>query len=145
MARYAAGKVELPDEETPSVRDRRKLTQTLSGIGANCPVRDSCQLDFLKALNERDEQWEARLHGIEQQVSEVRSILMQWVGAKGLRSGDSTPAGQRGALDISAGPVKFRGKAWVIALVLLTLGAMAAGAYVLAEWGRPTAVPAKQT
>lgn len=135
MGKFALGKVPLPDEETPSVRDRRKLTNTLAGIGANCPAKDACQLEFLKALNERDEQWEERLQGIEKQVSEVRGILLQWVGTKGLRSGDSTPA--RGTINIEVGPAKLRGRWWVIGAVLLLLGAMAAGAYVLGEWGRP--------
>ena len=142
MTRNAIGKVPLPDDdETPSTRDRRHLTDTLRGVGREeCPSMPACQLEFMRSLNERDERWETRLNGIEQQVSEVRSILLQWVGSKGIRNSDSTPA-ERGTLDISAGSVKMRGKAWTVAAVVLllaaVLGSIAGGAYVLGEWGRP--------
>jgi UDP-N-acetylglucosamine:LPS N-acetylglucosamine transferase len=111
---------------------------TLKGTGRrDCPSMSECQLAFLQALNARDLRWDERIQGIEEQVSEVRSILLQWVGSKGIRNSDSTPPA-RGTLNVEAGPVKVRGRTWVIAAVLLLLGAMGAGSYVLAAWGRPT-------
>jgi hypothetical protein len=118
--------------EDPSEAD------TLKGTGRrDCPSMPECQLAFLQALNDRDKRWEERIHGIEEQVAEVRSILLRWVGSKGIRNSDSTPPA-RGTINIEVGPAKFRGKWWVIAAVLLLLGAMGAGSYVLAAWGRPT-------
>lgn len=134
MSRHALGKVQLPSDDD-AARDR--MSRTIPGVGAvDCPSKASCQLEVVELLNQRDERWEQRLQGIEQQVGEVRSILLQWAASKGIRhSSDSTPA--PGNLAVEAGPVKLRGKAWLIAAVLLMLGALAAGAYVLGQWGRP--------
>lgn len=144
--RRAGVKLDFPEHaRLPSVPDADE-SDTLRGVGGReCPTRYECQLAFLTALEARDKRWEQRFEGMEgsvrearAQVAEVRTILLQWLGSKGIRNSDSTPAGQRDGLDISAGPVKVRGRTWVIAAVLLLLGAMGAGSYVLAAWGRPT-------
>lgn len=143
--RLAALGVPLPDEDGTILRERDRHTKTLVGIGhQECASMPECQLAFLQALNERDSRWEKRLVGIESRLDQVHAVLDNWIASKGIRNTDSTPA--KGALDISAGPVKLRGKAWTVGIVALLLaallGTIAAGAYVLGEWGRPTATVA---
>jgi hypothetical protein len=145
---YAFGKVKLPapavDDAPPSSRSHR-MRNTLHGIGEQreCPSMNGCQLALLNALNERDARWELRLSGIEGRLGQVHAVLDQWLTSKGIRNSDSTPAG-KGALNVEAGPVKLKGKAWIIVALAIAVVSIGAVAYVLGEWGRPTQSQAAQ-
>jgi hypothetical protein len=136
MGRFALGKVPLPDEDF-EVRDR--MTKTIPGVG-DCPQRDGCMLEVHRLLEEMRRELSGELR-------ELRVGVNALLQAKGIRNMDSTPAGKRGALDISAGPVKLHGKAFTVAVVALLLaallGTIGAGAYVLGEWGRPAQASTK--
>lgn len=133
--RFALGKVALPSDEFDA---RERMGKTIPGIG-DCPQRDGCMLEVHRLL----EDMRKELSG---ELKELRTGVNALLQAKGIRNMDSTPAG-RGALDISAGPVKMKGKAWTVGVVALLLagllGTIAGGAYVLGEWGRPTVTQAK--
>jgi hypothetical protein len=141
-ARVTVRGVPLQDIDVPS--SKRKHANTLNGIGSECPQRDGCMLAVHELLDEMRKEFTKELRETRTEMRALRTVLDSWLGSKGIRNSDSTPAGQRGALDISAGPVKLKGKALTVAIVALllacTLGTIAGGAYVLGQWGRPTAV-----
>jgi len=135
MPRYAAGNKLMDRQHTPSERSRRL---------SDCPQRDGCMLSVHELIDEMRKEFTGELRETRAEMRALRTVLDNWLGSKGIRVGELTPSGR--GLDISAGPLKLHGKAWTVAVVALllaaTLGTIAAGAYVLGQWGRPTAVPA---
>jgi len=120
---------------------------TMRGIG--CPQMGDCQAAFLQLIRETNQTWERRMISIEDRITagdergtrieerldSVYSLLLKAMQASKIKDQALTPSGNAGFVDLSAGPVKVRGRVAAIVGTVLLLGAFAGTAYVLAEWG----------
>jgi hypothetical protein len=148
IPRHTGAKLEFP--KNSGKNEGESESDTLRGVGRQvCHTMPECQVAFLQALNDRDLRLEHRFDGVERQVSEMRTLLLNWLGSKGLRNADNTPrppvhavalppAEMNGTLNVEAGPIKLRGRPWIIAALAVAAMVLTATAYVLGKWGRPT-------
>jgi hypothetical protein len=116
MGRFALGKVPLPDEDF-EVRDR--MTKTIPGVG-DCPQRDGCMLEVMKQIGDLRTEFITRDNQLHSELSQIRSLLDNWLAAKGIRNTESTPASDRTAEVKTAGGTRVRAPVWA-ALVIMAL------------------------
>jgi hypothetical protein len=155
--RHTGVRLDFPSHADDDLSETEEESDTLKGLGRReHPSMPEFQLAFLQALDKRDQRWEHRFEDIDTQlreartqVAEIRTIFLQWIGSRGIRNSDNTPRPPAvpvvvpapemiGTLNVEAGPVKLRGRPWIIAALALAAMVLTATAYVLGKWGRPT-------